>query len=77
MNASDETNGNGKVARAEVEGLEKRFEDCRLGCLDWRHGMEDRVRKLENGYWVAVGIIAVIQFAGVASIVMFLRGLAR
>jgi hypothetical protein len=74
---TEDTNGNGKVARAEVEGLEKRFEDCRMACLDWRHDMDGRVRNLERGHWIVAGILAVIQFVGFGIMAHYLNRIVR
>lgn len=73
--------GNGKVAKAEVAGLEKRFEDCRSVCEHWRFKMEERISTVEKFQNRAIGVLLVVQFIGfgglAALIVMMVRATSR
>lgn len=64
-----------EVLERWVAKLDECVDACVKGdpCKEWRSDMEKRVRRLEAGYWAALGILALLQALGFGAVISMLQ----
>jgi len=64
-----------EVLERQVSRLEGSVDKHDKGepCREWRIDMEKRVRRLEAGYWAALGVLALLQMLGFGAVISMLQ----